>query len=594
MNLLSVIDHEDIDKVHLNETVFISYDIDLLNLESPNIILDHKFRTNNLIIRIYDKDNNYNQLEALIEYLNINQVKIDFSKTIGSGQYRILILATLNNFNMTALPLNDITGFSSSFKLQENVSKYNVNHNLNSYNTFEQIYNKETGELVNVNIDRIDENNIQLSFNKEYVNEHINNEYYLIVFGELDINSNNYLSTIYNTKFENYIVQNKRDAPIILNYDQISNNFKIEYDTNYETMIYDSDYDKKQIVYHIQHNMNNDNIVLQIYDDHNLKVDSYIQIIDKNNIILVVNVPLIYDEKYKINILTLPEENIAPSNYSTIKKSNYFISMYTEILSNDSNDYFDEDIDNGDEFLTDEDFDDEEYDGGNDDSLDIEYIDDANNGDPDSGTSEYDIDTFTINHNLNTTTLLVNVFNNITKETVNTYVAINDENSVTVGFLEKFNNNVDDYKIVIIGALPFNNLNIQSYYDVDSNDLLQPHHYMEYKRYENDTISKHISFDNDFYDMSNEYVTLPISNNNIQININKRDIPTMKERVDIIHEIKLDNNNMAIIKEDINERYGFNEYSILTNDITASNNIKEDTGYRDTLTHIMKVEPLFN
>ena len=100
---------------------------------------------------------------------------------------------------------------------------------------------------------------------------------------------------------------------------------------------------------------------------------------------------------------------------------------------------------------------------------------------------------------------------------------------------------------------------------------------MEYKTYEDDTMSKHISLDNDFYDMNDEYITSSIKST-AQINI---------------HKIKIDDNNIATIKEDVNERYGFNEYSILTNDISSDNNIREDTGYKDTLTHIMKVEPLF-
>ena len=593
VNLFGVIENKDINKVHINQTVFTSYQVDLSSLDESYVILDHKFRTNNLLIRIYDIDKNYEEVHPLIEYLNINQIRVDFSEYIESGRYSILILATLNNLNIIALPINDITGFSASFKLKENITQYNVNHNLNSYNTFEQIYDKETGQLVNINVDRIDQNNIKLTFNNEYVNQNINKEYSLIIFGEVDIDSIEYPSTIYNTKFETCIVKNKKDAPIVLNYDQISDDFKIEYDTGYETMIYDSDYDSRQTVYHIEHNMNNENIVLQIYDDHNLKVDSYVQIVDKNNIILVVNKALILDEKYKINILALPEENVAPSNYNLAKKSNNFISMYTEILSNDnlSNDYFEEEIDNGDESLTDEDFE-EDLDGGDEESLDSEYLDDYNNGDPSTGTNDSDVNTFTINHNLNTKTVLVNVFNNITKETVNTYVAINDENSITIGFLESFNNSTDDYCVVVIGALPFNNIDMKLYYDRDSNNLLQPHHYMEYKTYEDDTMSKHISLDNDFYDMNDEYITSSIKST-AQINIHKRDLPTMRERVDIIHKIKIDDNNIATIKEDVNERYGFNEYSILTNDISSDNNIREDTGYKDTLTHIMKVEPLF-
>ena len=757
LNLLSIINDEDINKVRLSETLFESYDIYLSNLDDqsknsnrptvftydqisdefqiqydreityddysdekvivydkPYIIFDHKFRTNNLIVKIYDIDNDYNEVFAAIEYLNINQIRIDFSTVVGSGKYKILILATINNLNITALPLNDITGFSASFSLKENVTRYNVKHNLNSFNVFEQIYDKETGELVNVEVNRIDENNIQLVFNQNYVNGNVGRQYSLILFGQTDFNTVEYPSTLYNTKFINYIVKNKFDAPIVLNYDQNSNNFKINYDTNYRTMIYDyalklkqkenkknntssfsNDYTggnesvndlkikydlsggventldseylkdlnngdpsidkldksniqlqdvdggdhstkdenykynydggaadtldseflkdlnngdeyigtiinpdhtsphiKNQIIYEIEHNLNNKNIVVQIYDEHNLKVESYVQIIDENNIILAVNVPLVFDEVYRINILALPDKSVPLSNYNNGNKMNNFIAMYTETISNKINKVI-RDMDSGDNSLIDEDYD-NDYDGGAADTLDSEYKLDLNAGDPyieekinvnDSNV----VNTFVINHNLNTTTLLVNVFNNETKETVNTYVAINDENSITIGFYNDFGEDIYNYCVVVIGALPIK-IDMKRYYDIDVNELLQPHHYTEYKRYENDTITKHITYDNDFYDMSEEYITSPLD---IKVNIQRYDMPVIKERVDIIHEIKLEDNQIMTIKEDINERYGFNEYSILTNDISSDNNIREDTGYRDTLTHLMEVEPLF-
>lgn len=505
--------------------------------EQQEYIIQHNFRTANIITRIYDLRTGL-QVHALVEKLDAYSLSINFSKTVGSGSYRVVLMATIERFFKTALPLNNLTGHSEIIKCDGVSTSYIINHNLNSFSTFEQMIEKDTGYIVNVSYDRIDEDTIRVNIGESFLEESKDKEYIINIFAPLNIATVKFPSTIYNTSFESYT---------------------IEYDPNHPRIR----------TYQIDHNMNNDKVVVQIYDSHNRKVNGLVKILDKNSIKLVLGKSISKDEHLKLNVLSLPDTSIPLTNFDDYRKSNYFINMYDCIISKDdyTKDKSIEIYEGGDsstEVLDDKDildFGDSSIrtnsyiSGGN--ASTGSFIDEEDDGGP---------TTFVINHNMSTDIIIVNVFNNRTNDTVDAYIAINDSNSITIG-IDQFNEVSDDLHVVIIGALrSYITVDNRERYDVDYIDTIQPFQYTEIKYKESDNYSHHIS---------DVYYRYDIVDGDTNTNTNYiLDGNHIRETVDIIHEIKSRDNEITIIKSSSED--GFNKNDILTNDPIWDKNVRED------------------
>ena len=496
--------------------------------EQSEYIIEHNFGTANIITRIYDLKTGL-QVHALVEKLDAYHLSINFSKTLGSGSYKVILMGTLERFYQVALPLNNLTGYSEIIKCDGINNSYIINHNLNSLNTFEQMIEKDTGEIVNVNYDRLDSNRIKINIGDSYLEESTNKEYIINIFAPLDIFTVKYPSTIYNTSFES---------------------FTIKYDPEHPRLR----------TYQIEHNMNNDKVVVQIYDSHNRKVYGSVNILDKNSVKLVLGKSITRNEYLRINILSLPDTTIPLTNFDENRKSNHFINMYDCIISKNDITKRNLEIYEGGDSTT------EVYDKNN-----ILYFGNSstNNRSSLSGgksnTAQLDDgpDTFIINHNMSTEAIIVNVFNERTKETVDAYIAINNSNSITVG-IDHFNDLSDDLHVVIIGALRSHiKLDNKEHFDVDYIDIIPPYQYTEIKYKESDNMIHHISNNYLMYDIDYYENSTPRLDGNI-----------IREGVDIIHEIKDSSGNITTIY--YNNNFGFNKNDILTNDPVWDKNVRED------------------
>ena len=529
VNLVHPLDYEDQDIPR--ETLFASYILE--NITQSTYTLEHNFCTNNILVRVYDL-NTKEQVNPLIIRDNSNKLTINFGNKYLNQSYKVILLGVLERFYKIAVPLNNLTGYSGSITINSSNNSYIINHDLNSYNTFEQIIDKSTGELVNCNYNRLDENRLKVTFSDSYVQNNSNKELSVLIVASLNLNGLSYPSTIYNTYFKS---------------------FDIEYSLPNITD------------YQITHNMNNKNLLVQVYDNYNMKVNTYVKIIDENKIQISLNKSLVKDESLKVNILSLPDKSKAFLNYNVNNDNNQtysFITMYDQVIKNsDINDHLLYEYIGGDSSTEYED----EYIGG---TSSDEYDNIMNMGKSDTGVTKGP-STITINHNMNTETVIVNLFNEVTKETINCYVAINDLNNVTIGILDDIDEYLDDFHVLIIGALEntINSIDNKELFDSDSITIIPGYGYKEFKTKLDNTSSYHISYYNQLYDLEPNYITEDYdeTNRHLTYSIQRYDVPTIRERVDILHEIKnpYSDSNITKIIETETEFSGFNDKDILTN-----------------------------
>ena len=528
VNLVHPLDYEEQDIPR--ETLFASYILE--NITQSTYTLEHNFCTNNILVRVYDI-NTKEQVNPLIIRNDSNKLTLNFGNKYLNHSYKIILLGVLERFYKIAVPLNNLTGYSGSILINSSINSYIVNHDLNSYNTFEQIIDKSTGELVNCNYNRIDKNRLEVTFSDSYVKSNNNKELSVLIISSLNLNGLSYPSTIYNTHFKSFDIE-----------------YKLPNITDYL----------------ITHNMNNKNLLVQVYNDHNMKVNTYIKIIDENKVQISLNKSLIENEKLKVNILSLPDISKAYLNYNINNNNNQsysFITMYDKVIKNsDINNILHEYV-GGDSSTEYED----EYVGGT--SFD-KYDNIMNMGKANTGVTKGP-STFTINHNMNTETVIVNLFNDVTKETINCYVAINDLNNITIGILDDIEECLDDFHVLIIGALEntIENIDNKELFDSDSISIIPGYGYKEFKTKLEDTYSYHISYYSNLYDLEPNYITEDSNetNRHLTYSIQRYDVPTIRERIDILHEIKnpyYDNNITKIIETET-EINGFNSKDIITN-----------------------------
>ena len=531
-SLISFIDDNNKDLSTPKDILFQSFIFK--DIQNNFLTINHNFRTSNLIIRVYDMDSNL-EVKPSIVRMDSDNIELNFNGTVGSGSYRVLVLGVIERFYKIALPMNNLIGYSNSFKLKDDInniqSSFSMNHNLNSLDTFEQIIEKNTGEVVNVHFDRVDENNMNINMNESYVKDqdNFNKEFIFNIFSSLSLEDVKVPSTIYNTNFESFL---------------------INYNHN----------DSTRKNYTIIHNFNNDKVVIQVYDEHNRKVYPLIRIKDSNQVVLKIGKPLKKEEHLKVNILSLPDPSIQLTNYNDInKKSNHYIDFYDHIISR--KEIFGKNelvfFDSGDSLIESE----NTYDSGNAFTEDIDEFKGgkANTHIENITTDEDDYITFSINHNLSTEAVIVNIFNERTKETIDAHIAINNSNNISVG-IEHYDEITDDIHVVVIGALR-SHVNIdynKEIFDKDCVDLISPFHYSEYKKYLNHNHTEHdLRFDMNY------------SDDEVRI-----DDTIIKENLDIIHEIKDSNDNITTL---ISSEYdGFNCNDIRTNDPIWDKSVRED------------------
>lgn len=501
------------------QAIFGSYEFTDVNSNiQQEYVIEHNFRTSNILTRVYDMNSN-KEVHPLIDRIDVDRLSINFSKTVGSGSYRVILFGVEDKFYKTATPLNDIVGYSDSFICKANTTSYTIQHNLNSLSLFMQVIDKETGEVVKVNFINLDENSFQINLNKVFVRNNIGREFLVHVIGELDITKVITPSTIYNTGFKVFTI---KQNPAHLNAKS----------------------------FNIQHNLNNDKVVVQMYDNYNRKVYGLVKIIDKDTVNVIIGKPLSDNDYIKIAILSLPNKDVELFNFDKIKQSNHFIAMYNQVISYKellkANSYYIEQS---------------------------EY--NTTNLIQDDGPNTYEI-----KHNLSTESLIVNVFNDKTKEAIDAYIAINDRNTITIGIDSSSDITDEDYiHVVIIGALRSHiQLDDREIVDVDTINTVSPLQYTEFKVKENEHYLRTHSEQNMRFDLHDDdcvfdgYYSETGHRSNLYIN--RFDIPCINERVEMIHEIK-DSQGIVTTLTSSGED-GFSKYNIRSNDPLWDQSVRED------------------
>ena len=549
VSMLKSIENIDTDKLTPKEVMFDSFDFNNINTsEQSSYIIEHNFGTSNIITRVYDSLTN-RQVNVLIEKLDVDRLSINFSNTVGSGSYRVLIIGLDNKFYKTSIPLNNITGYSTSFICDGVNSSYVINHNLNSLNTYEQVIDKTTGDIVRVSFDRIDANTLKVNLNEEYVSKNRHSEYIVYVIAPLDVSTVITPSTIYNTGFKSFTIKQ----------DKSHQNAKS---------------------FNIVHNLNNEKVIVQIYDNYRRKVYGLVNIVDENTVKLTIGKPLSSNDYLKINILSLPNESISLSNFEKNKKAEHFINMFDYVISqkaltNKTLKFYE-----GGDATTESDL---EFNSGVSNS---EYSLMFNGGISSTAQIDDGPTTFEIKHNMGTESIIVNVFNERTKETIDAYVAINNRNTITIG-IDEYNDLVDDIHVIIIGALRSNvKVDNKEIFDTDCVDLITPLQYTEFKIKE-DEYYNHLSTEENLrFDMDDFYINEDSNETDrlVKSNINTFDVNYIVERVDIIHEIKDSNGNITTLTASGED--GFSKYNIRTNDPVWDQSVREDAPRPTLITYL--------
>ena len=541
VNLIHAMDETENDLPR--ETLFKRYTYS--NITEP-FVIEHNFPTNNILVQVYDANSNEQVYPLIIkgdsntEPKDLDKPKriiIDFgNKADPDTTYKVLILGIVEKFYKYAVPLNNISGYSGSIicDASNNTLSYVVEHNLNTFSTFEQLLDKDTGEYVACSFNRIDENHLEITLSESYIQEHPNKELSVIIIASFNLDGDIYPSTIYNTAFRSYKV---------------------------------TQYKSSDTTFTINHNMNNANVIVQVYNKNNIKVNAYVKIVDLDSIeVSMKNVS--FGDSYLINILSLPDQSKAFINYNAAnadEQAYSFITMYEQIIKN--NDLKD-DLSNTYIGGTSADDFEECYIGGDSTSKYRDVI--IHGGKSDTGMNSNG-STFTIQHNLNTTSVIVNLYNENTKETIDCYVAINNPNSVTIEVLQDIEECLDDFHVLIVGALEntIQAIDNKERFDLDSIPVLPAYGYKEFKTKLNPYDSYHVSYYTNLYDMpqNNIYELSEITGRKLTYSLQKYGLPSIQERVDIYHEIQspYSDSNITYIHETETEINGFNRKDILTN-----------------------------
>lgn len=542
----SIVRREPVDMLYYVETVQVTD-------EQKKFVIEHNFYNNNFMTVVYSPSTSYN-VAANVTRISRTAVEVDFS-IFDNGTYRIVLFGCVNRqISGIAVPLNNIVAFSSTITGNGRNKVFSIQHNLGTLDTFEQVFDVEnitqviqltdtktlrstkTKSVVRAAVDHIDENNSKLTFKNAPA---AGKKYVIVFFGPLTNNSAFTPSVYYNTYAKSFTLVSSnsptKEFTKFPEYDQ-SELVYPQYDDNYVTD------------YVIQHNFGTESVVAQVFDQHGLRIESIIEILDDNHVRIGLSKSIDENDVYHVNVLSIPNAEKQRASYSQYFKFNFINTFIANI------------------------------------------------------PADCVTDTFSIMHNMNTRNVLVNVFNRKTGETVETYVAINDNNCVTIAFKDApgsknhifdggYANTVlydgildggnaftsgqpitynqvskeidDNYFAVIIGCKRSDYMMNDDQRD-EMCDILtpMPHFYHEFKTSSTYGKSVHISYDNDYFDSSREYVRDHLVKHR-RFNLQSSDTPEIRERIDIIHEIR--NSDHDIIMTET-ETLGFNANDMTTND----------------------------
>ena len=502
--------------------------------------IEHNFYNCNFISRVYSVDNAADIKDIEITRISSSKIRLAAKSSRAENCRVILMGSSMRNKAGYAIPLNNIAAFSDSI-IGDGVSReFRVNHNLDSFDTFEQVFSvddisgaQENG-LVRVSIVREDKNNVVISFLEPPV---FGKRYSINIFSPISDTSVFPPSLFYNTHLESFFLASKFNRDSIRKHDfpetEIYRNVEV------------SENSDGTVDYVVTHNLGTQKISGQLFDSHGIRVDSLMSIIDSNKVRVSLSSLIEDNEVFRLNLLSVPG-NTSDFTYSNSRGFDFVDSFVRNI--------------------------------------------------PHDCLS----DTFTVCHNLGTEKVLVNVFNRKTGETVETYVAINDDNNVTVAFkdtlgshdrifdggrastvifqdrieggfastekqekmeINKYARDLDSsYFIVIIASKKIGRVSgFQEYSTIDSSVFQQPHFYFEEIKSENDRRVIRSAWNIDYQDMSAEEISN--SENYKTYDTGLMDLPQIREFVEIIHETR--NKKISDCSTEI---LGTNIHGVLTND----------------------------
>lgn len=518
-----------------------------------NFLVYHGLGTDNIIIEVYDRLMG-EMVGVGTRRINNNMCYISFNIPPNKDRtYRANIIAPLDKVNPSYVTYHtleksvDITGDDTTYN-------FKIDHNFNTNNIVTQVYDGITGETIDCIVDHLNPNQIEIEF-KHPIGFR---RYKAILIGSM--NKNVGTSTPMNnlTGYSSTIVGNGIVKDFVLKHNLNSTETFVQIrdkstgqfvkssivnqdvnttvvsfgkaptkDTEYIVSIvaplyihkltqpssyYNTTMKQMTIVgnginnrFELKHRINSDPIVLQVYNKSTGElVDTYEEIVDKDTVLVIFKSAPTVTDQYLVNMLSLPNPDIKPKESMATTDLN-LVDLYKQTIVGD-------------------------------------------------GSKS----TYTISHNLDSNNILVNVFDCDSMESIETGATIIDSNTVVIDFHNKVTSG-KKYTIVIIGALPTTQL-IDDFETVDSGSYRPPHHYRELKSYISHPLTIHKSSDHDHLDSAEELVSDP-DFPTTKYNLHKFDLPSLRERVDIIHEVK--SGSAANSATDL---AGFNQNDVLTND----------------------------
>ena len=523
-----------------------------------NFLVYHGLGTDNIIVEVYDRIMG-EMVGVGTRRINNNMCYISFNLPPNQNRtYRANIIAPLDKINPSYVTYHtfeksvDITGDDTTYNFQ-------IDHNFNSNNIVTQVYDGINGETVDCIVDHINPNQLEIEFKKP-IGFH---RYRAVMIGSMNRNVGtstpmNNLTGYSNTIVGNGIVKefvlvhNLNSAEVFVQIrDKTTGQFvktsiaQRDHNTTIVTFgkapVVDQEYiisivaplyihkltqpssfyntimKQMKIVgngfnnrFELKHHINNDPVILQAFDCTSGElVDIYAKVVDSNTVLAIFKEAPPISKEYNINILSLPNPNIKPTANMATTDLN-LVDLYKKDLIGNGN------------------------------------------------TNKY-----TISHNLDTDNILVSIYDHTNIETTESSITIVDSNNIDVEFKEAIANK-KKYTVVVIGALPTTHL-LNEFETVDNGGYLPPHHYREIKTYITHPLTIHKSSDRDHLDAVDEIVTDP-DDIRVKYNLHKFDVPSIMERVDIIHEVRT--GSAANSGTDL---AGFNHNDVLTNDARYNN-----------------------
>lgn len=522
------------------------------NNKIKNFMAYHNLGSNDTICEVYDRIEG-DMVGSWVRRINSDTSYISFNVAPNNNRtYRANIFTPLNP--PPSNPLQYKTLEQSFVVSEEGKNSIKLKHNFYCNNIVSQLYNDVTGETIDCQIIHLNNHEIQINLKHPMS---FMDRYRLVLIGSLNravsiaIPLNNLTAftgtidgdgncksfhvrhNLNTTETIEQIVHKVSGEAMRAQFEHIDDNTTrisfgqpVPVGTSYIISIiaplhiskltkpstyYNTHMDKFTIegdgthkTYKIHHKFNMNPIMAQIYDKDGNKVNCQVRTVDKDTCEFSFHDPIPRGMLYTANILSLPNPSEPLRKiYDTTKVS--MIDMHREkLLGNGKN------------------------------------------------------KSFTIKHKMDTRTVIVGVYDLDNMETIECDIQVKDINTIDLHFkkapLKKHN-----YMAMVIGALPITTL-IDDFTTIDEFGFRPPHHYREVKTHVSTRKTIHKSVSLDHLDVKPEYVRDYYDLKTLY-NMHKLDVPSMMERVDIIHEVRA--GDASTTDTDV---AGFNYKGVLTND----------------------------